>query len=98
MVEELRFKLEPLLADLQTFVALAPSGARVARAVEDVPVRLEEFAGLLAASNPEAREWMHHYGAVLDHLGAAPASAIRDAVMRFDLPAAEALLRAARRA
>ena len=98
MVEELRLKLEPLLADLQTFVALAPSGTPVARAVEDVPVRLEEFAGLLAASNPEAREWMHHYGAVLDHLGAAPASAIRDAVMRFDLPAAEALLRAARRA
>ena len=97
LVEELRLKLEPLLADLGTLAADEPPGTRIAGVVEDAPGRLEELAGLLAASDPEAREWVHRYGALLDTLGAAPASAIRDAVMRFDLPAAKALLQDARR-
>ena len=98
MVDELRLRLTPLLADLEGITESALASGERARASGDaaeMSARLEEFAALLAASDPAAREWIARHGALLDPLGSA-APAIRDAVARYDLSAAAALLRAAR--
>ena len=98
MVDELRLRLTPLLTDLEGITESAVASRERARPSGDateMSARLEEFAALLAASDPEAREWIARHGALLDPLGSA-APAIRDAVARYDLSAAAALLRAAR--
>lgn len=95
-VEAVRRELAPLLADLDAVVANlhGPDDLEASVSPIDTEALLSEFAALLDAHDPEAREWVSQHGGVLEQFGTA--AAIREAVRRFDLSGAAASLRHAR--
>ena len=100
-VERIRLQITPLLADLDAFLGFVePLEDRlpVGWSAAEVVTLLDTLEALLAASDPEARDWLVQHGGVLDGFGPEASAAIREAVERYDLATAASRLRAARAA
>ena len=100
-VERIRLQITPLLADLDAFLGFIESledRPSVGWSPAEVVTDLDTLEALLAASDPEARDWLVQHGGVLDGFGPEASAAIREAVERYDLATAASRLRAARAA